>query len=66
MEWMWLEVDYADDEKQLVFGRLDSEPIVNTDLRLGCELAVSFANILDHRHFAHSPKARRLHGSFDA
>jgi uncharacterized protein YegJ (DUF2314 family) len=58
MEWMWLEVDYADDEKQLVFGRLDNEPIVNTNLRLGRALAVSFGNILDHRRFPGLPMAR--------
>ena len=66
MEWMWLEVDFADDEKQLVFGRLDNEPIINTELRLGRELAVSFRNILDHRRFPDLSMVRRRDGSFDA
>jgi uncharacterized protein YegJ (DUF2314 family) len=47
-EWMWVKVDHADDLQQLVFGRLDNEPIVNTDLRLGTELAVSFDKIREH------------------
>jgi hypothetical protein len=50
-EWMWLEVDEVDEEKQVVFGRLDSQPVLNTDLRLGTELAVSFGKIVDHRNF---------------
>lgn len=50
-EWMWVEVEYADDEQQLVFGKLDNEPIVNTDLNLGRELAVTFSSVLDHRRF---------------
>ena len=31
-EWMWVRVKDADNEQRLVFGWLDSEPIVNTDL----------------------------------
>ena len=54
-EWMWLEVDEVDEEKQIVFGRLDSQPVLNTDLRLGMELAVSFGKIVDHRNFGSSP-----------
>lgn len=53
-EWMWVEVDYADDENRLVFGRLDAQPILNTGVTLGQQLAVSYAEILDHRHFAKS------------
>ncbi len=26
-EWMWVRVDHCDDEKQLVFGTLDNEPV---------------------------------------
>lgn len=48
-EWMWLLVDKCDDERRLVFGRLDNIPIVNTDMRLGQELAVSFDKVRDHR-----------------
>jgi hypothetical protein len=39
---MWLNVDQSDDEQRLVFGTLDNEPLINADLRLGQELAVSY------------------------
>lgn len=48
-EWMWVEISSVDDERRIVFGRLDSEPVVNTDLRRGIELAVSYDNIREHR-----------------
>jgi uncharacterized protein YegJ (DUF2314 family) len=47
-EWMWVRVSRADDTNRLVFGTLDNEPIVMTDLRLGMELAVSYDNIREH------------------
>ena len=50
-EWMWVQVDHSDDENRLVFGRLDSQPIVNTSLKVGQELAVSYDKIRDHRRF---------------
>jgi uncharacterized protein YegJ (DUF2314 family) len=50
-EWMWLSVDHSDDQARLVFGKLDSEPIVNTDMQLGQELAVSYDHVRDHRRF---------------
>lgn len=50
-EWMWLSVDRSDDAQRLVFGKLDSEPVAITDMRLGQELAVSYDNIRDHRTF---------------
>jgi hypothetical protein len=50
-EWLWLLVDHSDDEQQLVFGRLDNEPISSTALRLGQQLAVSYEKIRDHRRF---------------
>src|ERR1019366_5749160 len=43
-EWMWVLVDYPGDERRLLFGRLDNEPIIQTDMRLGMELAVSYDN----------------------
>ena len=49
IEWMWVEVDSADDERKMLFGRLDSQPIVNVDLRLGQELAVSYSQIRERR-----------------
>jgi uncharacterized protein YegJ (DUF2314 family) len=50
-EWMWLLVERSDDRDRVVFGRLDSEPIVVADMHLGQELAVSYDNIRDHRKF---------------
>jgi hypothetical protein len=50
-EWMWLLVERSDDSERIVFGKLDSEPIAVTDMRLGQELAVSYDNIRDHRRF---------------
>jgi hypothetical protein len=50
-EWMWLLVERSDDVNRLVFGRLDSEPIGVTDMRLGQELAVSYDNVREHRRF---------------
>jgi hypothetical protein len=50
-EWMWVRVRHCDDEKQLVFGALDSVPINDhaARLTLGAELAISFAQIREHR-----------------
>jgi uncharacterized protein YegJ (DUF2314 family) len=50
-EWMWLLVDHSHDGQRLVFGKLDSEPVAITDMRLGQELAVSYDNIRDHHTF---------------
>lgn len=52
-EWMWLKVDYCDDSKRVVFGWLDSEPVVfSSDLKLGQHLVVSYDNIREHRRSA--------------
>lgn len=48
-EWLWFLVDRSDDTQRLVFGKLDNEPIVATDMSLGQELAVSYENIREHR-----------------
>lgn len=32
-EWTWLLVSSSDDNQQLVFGQLDSEPVVGTSLK---------------------------------
>ena len=48
-EWLWVRVEYCDDTNRLVFGRLDNEPVVNTDLTLGQRLAISYDNVRDHR-----------------
>lgn len=50
-EWMWLLVECSDDSQRLVFGKLDSKPLVHTDMRLGQELAVSYDKIRDHHRF---------------
>jgi uncharacterized protein YegJ (DUF2314 family) len=48
-EWMWVQVEGSDDERRLVFGKLDNEPVVHRNMHLGMELAVSYDNIRDHR-----------------
>ena len=48
-EWMWIMVHSSDDEKRVVFGRLDNEPIIFKRLRLGQEIAVSYDLIREHR-----------------
>jgi hypothetical protein len=50
-EWMWVRVHHCDDEKKLVFGTLDNEPVNDYDgrIELGSELAISYARILDHK-----------------
>jgi uncharacterized protein YegJ (DUF2314 family) len=50
-EWMWVLVESSDDEQRLVFGTLDNEPIANTDMRLGQQLAVSYDKIREHKRF---------------
>ena len=49
-EWMWMRVDYSDDAERLVFGWLDSEPVVfSAELVLGQHMAVSYDNVREHR-----------------
>ena len=48
-EWMWVKVSSSNDALRVLFGQLDSEPVVMTELTLGAELAVSYDNIRDHR-----------------
>jgi hypothetical protein len=50
-EWMWLAVKESDDRQRIVFGKLDSGPVVNMDMRLDQELTVSYDKIRDHRKF---------------
>jgi hypothetical protein len=49
VEWMWVRVQHDDPASRVVFRVLDSEPIVNTDLYLGQELAVSCDMIRERR-----------------
>jgi hypothetical protein len=49
-EWMWLRVDSCDESNRLVFGILDSCPVVfPADLKMGQRIAVSYDNLRDHR-----------------
>lgn len=50
-EWIWVRVRSCDDAKQIVFGTLDSVPVndYKGQLKLGSELAISFAQIRDHK-----------------
>jgi hypothetical protein len=51
-EWMWVFVESSDDQQELVFGKLDSQPVVFPEMKLGQELAVSYGNIKDRRRFS--------------
>lgn len=55
-EWAWVKVDDENETRPLVFGRLDNQPIINTDLELGARVAVNFDKILDHRSFRDSQR----------
>ena len=48
-EWMWVRIESDDPENRVVFGTLDNEPLVSTDLRLGMQIAISYDNIREHR-----------------
>ncbi len=50
-ELMWVFIESCDSERQLVFGRRDSVPLLNHGgkLALGSQLAVSYANIRAHK-----------------
>jgi hypothetical protein len=48
-EWMWVEVSESDDERRILFGKLDSQPIVQMELKVGQELAVSYDKVREHR-----------------
>jgi hypothetical protein len=56
-EWMRLRVDHCDDEKRLIYGTLDSEPLndCNGKIGLGSELAVNFSQSREPQ------KADRVH-----
>jgi hypothetical protein len=50
-EWMWVPVLRCDDQRRIVFGTLDNQPLGNYDgkLELGSELAVSYDKVREHR-----------------
>jgi hypothetical protein len=50
-EWLWVRVHHRDDDKQLVFGTLDNEPVndYGGKVRFGSELAVAYSQIREHK-----------------
>jgi hypothetical protein len=50
-EWMWVRVESCDDANQIVFGQLDSVPVLDyvEKLKLGSQLAVSYGNVREHK-----------------
>ena len=50
-EWMWVRIRRCDNEKRLIYGMLDNEPVIDYDgkLGVGSELAVSYDKIREHR-----------------
>jgi hypothetical protein len=50
-EWMWVRVSRCDDQKRLIFGVLDNDPVNDYagKLKLGSELAVSYDNVREHK-----------------
>lgn len=48
-EWMWVQVKSCDDERRVIFGRLDSQPVVFTKITLGQEIAISYDLVREHR-----------------
>lgn len=53
-EWMWVRVHHCDDEKRLVFGTLDNEPVndYGGKAKPGSQLAVSYDNVREHKKAA--------------
>jgi hypothetical protein len=50
-EWMWVRVESCDEEKRLIFGILDNEPLLEhgRNVGLGTKQAVSYDKIRDHK-----------------
>jgi len=50
-EWMWIIVQSRDDKKQIVYGRLDNEPLndYGGKLDLDSQLALGYSQIREHR-----------------
>ena len=50
-EWMWVRVTHCDEDKQLVFGKLDNEPLNDyaDKIGLGSHLAIRYSQIRDHK-----------------
>ena len=58
-EWLWMLVENSDDGSQLVFGRLDNEPIASPDVALGQQLVVSYDKVREHRRLGEGPPYNR-------
>ncbi len=50
-EWMWVRVDHCDDQRQLLFGVLDNEPLNDYGGKIGAgsELAIRYSQIREHK-----------------
>jgi hypothetical protein len=48
-EWMMMQPDSCDNEADVQLGRLDNEPLLETALHAGDELAVRYEKIVEHR-----------------
>ena len=61
-ERIWIIVDCCDEEKQLVFGKLDHEPMAAffDKLWLGKDVAVSYDLIVGHRRSADWDRKTRM------
>jgi hypothetical protein len=54
-EWMWVIVQSRDDQKRLVFGTLDSEPMNDYcgKAKPGSNLVISYSRVREHTRHAH-------------
>jgi hypothetical protein len=50
-EWMWMIVDNCDDQKRVVFGTLDNEPVndYGGKVKIGSQLAVNYDKVREHK-----------------
>ncbi len=50
-EWMWVIVQNRDDQKRIVYGKLDSQPLIDYggNVKVGSELAVRYSQIREYR-----------------
>jgi hypothetical protein len=55
-EWMWVIVQSRDDQKRIVYGKLDNEPLNDYEgkVRLGSELAISYDKVREHKEASES------------
>jgi len=50
-QWVWLVIDHCDHQNELVFGRVDNEPLHDHGgrLKVGSQVSVSYSQIREHR-----------------